>query len=88
MLIFLTDISMPVMDGIEATRRIREFEKTVKDKERTLIIALTGVAQVETERAAVASGMDTFLTKPARLDSLLPLIEPRLPRPDPEIAGR
>ncbi|KAJ5088487.1 hypothetical protein N7456_012103 [Penicillium angulare] len=86
--IILMDISMPVMDGIEATRRIREFEKTVKDKERTLIIALTGVAQVETERAAVASGMDTFLTKPARLDSLLPLIEPRLPRPDPEIAGR
>ncbi|KAJ5286597.1 hypothetical protein N7478_002283 [Penicillium angulare] len=86
--VILMDISMPVMDGIESTRRIREFEKTVQDKERTLIIALTGVAQVETERAAVASGMDTFLTKPARLDSLLPLIEPRLPRPETGNAGR
>lgn len=69
---------MPVMDGIEATRRIREFEKTLDNAERTMIIALTGVAQVETERAAIASGMDTFLTKPARLDSLLPLIKERI----------
>ncbi|KAJ5725068.1 uncharacterized protein N7483_006425 [Penicillium malachiteum] len=77
--IILMDVSMPVMDGIEATRRIREFEKTLSNKTRTMIIALTGVAQAETERAAIGSGMDTFLTKPARLDSLLPLIKQRLP---------
>ncbi|KAJ5712091.1 hypothetical protein N7488_006247 [Penicillium malachiteum] len=77
--IILMDVSMPVMDGIEATRRIREFEKTLSHKKRTMIIALTGVAQAETERAAIGSGMDTFLTKPARLDSLLPLIKQRLP---------
>ncbi|KAJ6031679.1 hypothetical protein N7540_002411 [Penicillium herquei] len=77
--IILMDVSMPIMDGIEATRRIREFEKTLNNKTRTMIIALTGVAQAETERAAIGSGMDTFLTKPARLDSLLPLIKKRLP---------
>ncbi|KAJ5925819.1 hypothetical protein N7454_007329 [Penicillium verhagenii] len=78
--IILMDISMPIMDGIEATRRIREFEKTLENKKRTMILALTGVAQAETERDAIGSGMDAFLTKPARLNALGPIIKERLPQ--------
>ncbi|KAJ5673657.1 hypothetical protein N7507_002784 [Penicillium longicatenatum] len=78
--IILMDISMPIMDGIESTRRIREFEKTLENKRRTLILALTGVAQAETERDAIGSGMDAFLTKPARLNGLRPIIKERLPQ--------
>ncbi|OQE38598.1 hypothetical protein PENCOP_c008G08991 [Penicillium coprophilum] len=73
------DISMPIMDGLESTRRIREFEKTLETKSRVKIAALTGVAQADTKRDAIGSGMDLFLTKPVRLNSLVPIIKGILP---------
>jgi CheY-like chemotaxis protein len=79
-LIFSTDISMPIMDGLESTRRIREFEKTLETKSRVMIAALTGVAQADMERDATGSGMDLFLTKPVRLRSLVPIVKGILPR--------
>lgn len=75
---------MPVMDGLESTRQIRALENTMEAKERTLIYCLTGVAQAETEHEAIASGMDMFLTKPVRLDKLLPLIEGKVPTSPPK----
>ena len=65
---------MPVMDGLESTRRIREFEKKSKTQSRVTIIALTGIAQDDLQRDAFRSGMDMFLTKPVRMDSLAPMI--------------
>ncbi|CAI7604941.1 unnamed protein product [Penicillium pancosmium] len=77
--VILMDISMPVMNGIEATRRIREHEQTLqRSQERAMIIALTGVAQADVERDAIGSGMDTFLTKPVRLDVLGPIISRKI----------
>ncbi|OQE13065.1 hypothetical protein PENFLA_c056G05656 [Penicillium flavigenum] len=73
------DISMPIMDGLEATRRIREFEKTLETKSLVRIAALTGVAQADMQRDAIGSGMDLFLTKPVRLNSLVPIIKGILP---------
>ncbi|CAG8908399.1 unnamed protein product [Penicillium egyptiacum] len=73
------DISMPIMDGLESTRRIREFEKTLETKFRVRIAALTGVAQTDMQRDAIGSGMDLFLTKPVRLNSLVPIIKGILP---------
>ncbi|CAI7635794.1 unnamed protein product [Penicillium pancosmium] len=73
--IILMDISMPVMDGLESTRQIRKFEKTLKREDRVTIVALTGVAQADTQRDATRSGMDLFLTKPVRLDGLAPIIK-------------
>ncbi|KAJ6181156.1 hypothetical protein N7519_011617 [Penicillium mononematosum] len=73
------DISMPIMDGLEATRRIREFEKTLETKPPVRIAALTGVAQADMQRDAIGSGMDLFLTKPVRLKSLVPIIRGILP---------
>ncbi|PSK36593.1 Hybrid signal transduction protein dokA [Elsinoe australis] len=69
----LMDISMPVMDGIEATRRIRAFEEENRIA-RTTIIALSAFASADTQAAAKAQGVDTYLTKPvkfAQLQSLL-----------------
>ncbi|KXJ85133.1 histidine kinase G7 [Microdochium bolleyi] len=67
------DISMPVMDGLEATRGIRELE-FVEQLEPSKIIALTGLASAEVQKAAFASGVDVFLTKPVRFKDLSPLL--------------
>ncbi|KAI3396796.1 hypothetical protein diail_11696 [Diaporthe ilicicola] len=65
----LMDISMPLMDGLESTRKIRELERAQKLKPST-VIALTGLASATIQREAIASGMDIFLTKPVNLKSL------------------
>ncbi len=65
----LMDISMPVMDGLEATRAIRTYEHGHK-LAPVLIIALTGLASSETQQEAFTSGVDLFLTKPVKLEEL------------------
>ncbi len=65
--IILMDIQMPVMNGLEATKKIRKIEKT---KQRTPIIAMTA-AVLESERVlALESGMDSLIAKPFTLESL------------------
>lgn len=64
-----SDISMPLMDGLESTRKIRQLERADRIKPAT-IIALTGLASATIQREAIASGMDLFLTKPVNLKSL------------------
>lgn len=59
----VTDISMPVMDGLECTRRIREFERAQKLQPVT-VIALTGLSGKEIQHDAFVSGVDLFLTRP------------------------
>ncbi|KAI5238931.1 hypothetical protein E4T43_07137 [Aureobasidium subglaciale] len=63
------DISMPRMDGLEATRRIRSFEQK-NGLEASRIIALTGLASAEAQQEAFSSGVDQFMTKPVRLKEL------------------
>ncbi|KAH6869778.1 hypothetical protein B0T10DRAFT_280152 [Thelonectria olida] len=65
----LMDISMPVMDGLEATRQIRAFERYNNIKE-SLVLAITGLASESTRDEAVRSGVDFFVTKPAKLKEL------------------
>lgn len=65
----LTDISMPVMDGLEATRRIRALERA-GGHPPAVVIALTGLHGAEIEQDAVASGVDLFLTRPLVLGRL------------------
>ncbi|ORY60866.1 uncharacterized protein BCR38DRAFT_496783 [Pseudomassariella vexata] len=67
--VLMADISMPVMDGLESTRRIREFERTQRLAPVT-IFALTGLASASTQKEAFASGIDLFMTKPVRLKQL------------------
>lgn len=65
----LMDVSMPVMDGLEATRQIRAFERDNK-LSRVSVLALTGLASDRTHKEAFESGVDVFLTKPVRLQTL------------------
>lgn len=62
--IIFMDMSMPVMNGFEATRAIRSLEKDTDDRKPTIIIALTGLSSSRDESDAMASGVDLFLTKP------------------------
>jgi signal transduction histidine kinase/DNA-binding response OmpR family regulator/HPt (histidine-containing phosphotransfer) domain-containing protein len=59
----LMDIQMPEMDGIEVTQRIRAIERDT-GHERVPIIALTANALRDDRSAALAAGMDDYLTKP------------------------
>ena len=65
----LMDVSMPVMDGLSATREIRAFEHE-QGLPPTTVIALTGLASTKTEEEAFASGVNLFLTKPVQLKKL------------------
>lgn len=64
-LIFM-DIQMPGMDGLEATRSIRQREQETNRK-RTAIIALTASREKD---SAIQAGMDDFLFKPVLLGAL------------------
>lgn len=70
----LLDINMPIMDGFEATRQIRQFESE-KRLFPTTIIALTGLGNADAQREAYGSGVDLFLTKPVRLKELARVLE-------------
>ncbi len=59
----LMDVSMPKMDGLEATRRIRAHEAG-REAPHIPIIALTAHAYAEDRQACVQAGMDGFLSKP------------------------
>lgn len=65
---------MPVMDGLEATRRIRAHEQKHQLKP-AVVIALTGLASAQTQQDALASGIDLFLTKPVPLKELGRILE-------------
>ncbi len=73
----LMDVQMPVMDGLEATRIIREMEKQ-EGRERTPIIAMTANAQKRDEDHCLEAGMDDFITKPVTQKSLQAFLASRL----------
>ena len=66
--LILLDVSMPVMDGLEATRMIR----CLPDKEvgQKVIIALTANAMNETKQEVLEAGMDGMLNKPFDVNAL------------------
>lgn len=97
----LMDISLPGIDGFECTRLIREQEKRLI-LERTPIIAVTARAFDEDRKACYEAGMDDYLSKPFKPDSLrrmllkwvyqpdkpnLKLLQPTVARLDPKDVG-
>jgi CheY-like chemotaxis protein len=79
--LLLMDVSMPEMDGLEATRTIREKEKTLGG--HILIVAMTAFATKEYHEKCLASGMDAYVTKPVRIDELNKALAPLMAR-EPE----
>jgi CheY-like chemotaxis protein len=75
--VILMDMSLPVMDGWEAARRIREAPGTAK----TPIIALTAHAMAGDREKAIAAGCSDYDTKPVEIDRLLGKISALLDRP-------
>ena len=73
--IILMDIGLPLIDGIEATRRIRG-DDSMRD---VLIIALTAHHETEYRAQALAAGCDAYLTKPVDFDWLIDLLGRLLP---------
>ncbi|MFH0999967.1 MAG: ATP-binding protein, partial [Bacteroidota bacterium] len=72
-LIFM-DIQMPEMDGIQATKRIREFERDIQLKNPIQIIALTANAMKGDKEACLNAGMNNYMSKPfkpAELNQIL-----------------
>jgi CheY-like chemotaxis protein len=69
------DIEMPVMNGIEAAKRIREYEKSGALLSHIPIIAITANARLEQITVAKDAGMDDVVSKPFRIPELLAKIE-------------
>jgi CheY-like chemotaxis protein len=73
--VILMDMSLPVIDGWEATRRVKADPAT-----RSIpVIALTANAMVEDRERAMAAGCDDFDTKPVELPRLLEKLRAHLP---------
>lgn len=70
--VILMDIMMPVMDGLEASRAIRNLER--KDAASIPIIALTANAFVDDVQKSKEAGMNAHITKPLQLDVILHVI--------------
>jgi PAS domain S-box-containing protein len=72
--VILMDVSMPVMDGHEATRKIRAFE-TGNALKPVPVIALTGHALKNDREDCLKAGMDDYLTKPVKQGELVEKLE-------------
>jgi len=66
----LMDVKMPVMDGYEATAKIREIEAGRSDGKRIPIIAMTAGSVYDEEQSCLNAGMDGFLSKPYNVDDV------------------
>ena len=74
--LLLSDVQMPEMDGLEATRRIIE---RWPDGERPWIVAMTAEAMSGDRERCLAAGMNDYVAKPIRVDELVAAIK-RTPR--------
>ena len=87
--LILMDLQMPNMDGIEATRKIREAESSgipgnLGNPEKVPIIALTAHILEEERNAAAEAGMDGWVGKPVKPAELYAELERLLP---PVVSG-
>ncbi|WP_320821042.1 ATP-binding protein [Thalassolituus sp.] len=74
--LILMDVNMPILDGISATQQIRDFGAA---KSTIPILALTANAMMEDRQRCLDAGMNGFISKPIRMDSLRAAIASLLP---------
>ena len=70
--LILMDMQMPIVDGLEATRRIRAGQRTA----RPVILALTANVMSGDDERCRAAGMDGYLAKPLRMKALAEALAP------------
>ncbi|KAJ5213487.1 hypothetical protein N7449_000656 [Penicillium cf. viridicatum] len=75
--LILMDLSMPIMDGLVSTSKIRQYEKD-HGLQPSRIMAVTGVASDTMQQAAVTAGVNDYLVKPLSLRKLKKLMQPTL----------
>lgn len=69
----LMDVQMPVMNGYEATRTIRNMQR--KDVKKLPIIAMTANALEEDKEAALKNGMNAHISKPLDMDVFISVLQ-------------
>jgi len=93
--VVLMDEQMPRMDGLDATRAIRQKEKSTGKHQ--LVVALTGNVTEEDKQQRVEAGMDGFVPKPFEMHALFDTLEflaagtqviPASPMPPPPLAAK
>ena len=75
--LILMDVMMPVMDGLEATRKIREMDDPILSK--IPIVAMTANAFESDVKKALDAGMNAQISKPFRKEDLIANISANLP---------
>ena len=84
--VILMDVQMPVMDGLQATRLIRAWERQSGHALPVPIVAMTANAFESDRLECIAAGMNEFLSKPYRFEELEALLAKLLPT-DPATSG-
>ncbi|MGC8865635.1 MAG: response regulator [Bacteroidales bacterium] len=72
--LIIMDLLMPEMDGLEATRRIRELERLQPSRGHTRIVALTAESHPDDRIRCLQAGMDDYITKPFKHEELLKIL--------------
>ena len=75
----LMDCQMPVLDGFDATIRIRDPQSKVRDRAIS-VVAMTANAMQGDREKCLAAGMDDFISKPVESDKLQRILERWLPK--------
>lgn len=71
--VILMDVQMPVMDGLEATRQIREREKQTGC--HVPIIAMTANTSSQDQQMCLQAGMDGYIAKPIEINKLFAALQ-------------
>jgi len=70
--IVFMDLQMPIMDGVEASRRLRDWEQ---GKSRTFIVALTASYLPEDGQMLFEAGIDNYIAKPFQVEHIQRIIK-------------
>jgi CheY-like chemotaxis protein len=70
--VILMDVQMPVMDGLEAARIIRD---RIQTEAQPIIIAVTAGAIMGEKEKCIAAGMDDFISKPLKREDIRRMVE-------------
>ncbi len=72
--IVLMDVQMPEMDGLQATRAIRDYERAMGRNTQVPVVAMTAFSGNEDRQICVEAGMNGYITKPIKPAQLLQLL--------------